>query len=122
MIDRAGSQRTRAEFGKGRHRVWAEAMPAGEDYVVFVGGGERPHVGSFSLSDAAHAPFSASLPGHKDHLVSGKAASRISKELGRTCAVVAGIHVDNATRQDIALLLKNSEGCIDLLIGMLKKR
>jgi hypothetical protein len=120
-MPRAKSRRPCAEFGEGRHRVWAEAMPAGEDIVIYIGGGEKAHVGSLSLADAGHAPLSASLPGHRDHLVSSRAAARVSKELGKTCVVVAGIHVDNATRPDIELLLNNSDKCLDLLIGMMKK-
>jgi len=121
-MPRTKSRRPYAESGGGRHKVWAEAIPAGEDIVIFIGGGERPHVGSLSLADAGHPPFSASLPRHKDHLVSSKAAARVSKELGKTCVVVAGIHVDGATNPDIELLLKNSDKCLDLLIGMVKKR
>jgi hypothetical protein len=121
-MPRAKNRRLYAKFGDGRHKVWAEAIAAGEDIVIFIGGGERPHVGSLSLADAGHAPFSASIPGHKDYLVSSKVATRVSKELGKTCAVVAGIHVDNATKPDIGLLLKNSDKCLDLLIGQLKGR
>jgi hypothetical protein len=109
-----------AEFGEGRHKVWAEAVRAGEDLVIFIGGGERPHVGSLSLSTVGSAPVSASLPGHKDHVVSSRAAMRVSKEMGKTCVVVTGIHIDNATKRDIELLLENSEKCLDLLIGMMK--
>jgi hypothetical protein len=121
-MPRKMARRERSEFGEGRHHVWAEAIPAGEDLVIFIGGGDRPHVGALSLSDTAHAPFSASLPGHMDHVVSSKAATKVSRELGKTSAVVAGIHLDNATRGDIGTLLANADKCVDLLIGKLKKR
>jgi hypothetical protein len=45
---------------------------------------------------------------------------RVSKEMGKTCVVVTGIHIDNATKRDIELLLENSEKCLDLLIGIMK--
>lgn len=117
---RTRSRRLYAECGTGRLKVWAEVVPAGDDIVVFIGGGERPHLGSFSFCDASHASFCASLPGHKDYIVSAKAATTLSEGLGRTCAVVAGIHVDNATKQEIELLLENSNKCIDLLIRKMK--
>jgi hypothetical protein len=110
-----------AEFGEGRHRVWAEAIRAGEDLVIFIGGGERPHVGSLSLAAAEGVPISVSVPGHKDYIVSCDAARRVSRETGKACVVVAGLHVDNAIKLDIELLLKNSEKCLGLLIEMIKK-
>jgi hypothetical protein len=110
-----------AECGKGRHRVWAEAIVAGEDLVIFVGGGERPHVGSLSIAAAEGAPISLSVPGHKDYIVSDGWARRVSMETGKACVVVAGLHVDNGKESDIGMLLKNSEKCLDLLIGMMKK-
>jgi hypothetical protein len=120
-MPRTRSLTLHAECGTGRLRVWAEGIPAGDDIFVYIGGGEKPHVGSFSLSDASHAFFCASLPGHKDYMVSTKAASKLSQKLGKTCAVVAGIHIDNATKPEIELLLKNSDKCIELLIRKLKK-
>ncbi len=119
-MPRNDGHRLFSEHGKGKHRVWAEAVPAGQDVVIVVGGGERPHVGSLSLASAAHPPFSASVPGHKDYLVSSRAAARVSGELGRTCVVVVGIHIDNASKAEIELLMNNADRCLDLLIGALK--
>lgn len=111
-----------AEYGKGRHRVWAEAISAGEDLVIFIGGGERPHVGSLSLASAGGAPLSASIPGHKDYLVSSRAARRVEQETGRTCVVVAGLHVEGASESDIELLLDNAEKCLGLLMPKIRRR
>lgn len=116
-----GRRTLAAESGEGRHRVWAEVVRAGEDLVIYMGGGERPHIGSISLSSAEGAPISASLPGHKDYVVSNRAAERVSRETGRACVVVAGLHVDGAERPDIDLLLANAERCLDTLIRLLKK-
>jgi hypothetical protein len=118
---RKRAQRAFAEYGKGRHRVWAEAIYAGKDLVIFIGGGEKPHVGSLSLAAAEGAPLSVSVPGHRDYIVSNEAARRVSRETGKACVVVAGLHVDNAAKLDIELLLRNSDKCLSLLIEMMKK-
>lgn len=110
-----------AECGKGGHRVWAEVIVAGEDLVIVIGGGERPHVGSLSIAVAEGAPISVSVPGHKDYIVSDGWARRVFEETGKACVVVAGLHVDNAKESDIGMLLKNSESCLNMLIAMMKK-
>lgn len=120
MMSGKRARRPFAEFGEGRHRVWAEAIAAGEDLVIFIGGGEKPHVGSLSLAAAGGAPVSASVPGHKDYVVSSRAAMRVSLETGKACVVVAGLHVEDASKSDIELLLKNTEKCLGALIGMIK--
>lgn len=111
-----------AEYGRGRHRVWAEVIAAGEDLVVFIGGGERPHIGSLSLASADCVPLSACIPGHKDYVVSSRAAKRVTKETGRSCVVVAGLHVEGASESDILMLLDNSEKCLDLLMPAIGRR
>ncbi|MDI9645017.1 MAG: hypothetical protein QFX35_07360 [Candidatus Verstraetearchaeota archaeon] len=115
MIFREGVEGV-AEFGEGRLRIHAVAIAAGNDLVVFLGGGEAPHVGGISLSDPPAPSITISIPGHKDYLVSHEVSERISRATGRRCLVVAGIHVDNASKEDIAALVRNSSTCADLLI------
>mgnify|MGYP001040875502 CR=1 FL=1 len=100
------------ESGEGRHRVYLEVMRAGSDIVVYIGGGEKPHIGAVSICSEMGEPLTFSLPNHKDYLVSHKAAQTIFKETGRNTLVIAGIHVDEATEEDILELLKNSEECV----------
>lgn len=110
-----------AEFGEGRHRIYAVAVSAGQDLVVFLGGGEKPHVGGVSISDPGGPPTTISVPGHKDFIVSHEVSERMSRETGRRCLVVVGIHVDNASKEDISALLKNASTCTDLLIRSVQK-
>jgi hypothetical protein len=100
------------ESGEGRHRVYLEVMMAGSDIVVYIGGGEKPHIGAVSICSGTGEPLTFSLPNHKDYLVSHKAAQAIFKETGRKTLVIAGIHVDDASEEDILELLKNSEECV----------
>lgn len=100
--------------GEGRLRVCLRATEAGEDLVVTIAGGESPHVGSVavavprpSLRDPAVTSATASvitLVGHKDDELAKPIAEFLAARLGRTVVVVAGVHVDRATPDDIERL------------------
>lgn len=109
------SDRALIEFGEDRHKVWLISFDLGDDLLVVIGGGEKPHVGSVSLC-AGGPPISISLIDHKDYLISHSAAWRIYKKLNRRVIVICGIHVDNATKKDIEILLRNSEKCVEKFI------
>ncbi|MBQ9007616.1 MAG: hypothetical protein IJ092_14790, partial [Atopobiaceae bacterium] len=84
----------------------------------FVYGGECPHVGGQALASpgcALHGEqlsrvdlWTATVPGHKD----AEAAAAVARELclatGEPVSVVAGIHVDDATKEEIGLLGANA--------------
>ncbi|HDI46960.1 MAG TPA: hypothetical protein ENF82_04060 [Candidatus Methanomethylia archaeon] len=107
--------------GEGRLQVSAFLIKVGEDYLIIICGGEKPHIGGFALSIEGNPPVAFSLPRHKDYLVAVKAASLISRSLGRTCLAVAGIHVENASREDIEKLIEHSEECVHELISTIQK-
>lgn len=83
----------------------------GEDLVVVVGGGERPHVGCVVLavpypSKDRPGRWSAScsvltIPPHKEETIARGIASRLAGELGRVAVVTAGVHDDNIDRSGI---------------------
>lgn len=105
------------EFGEGRRRVYLDIIMAGDDIVIRIGGGERPHIGAISICTGADKPLTLSLPGHKDYLVSHIAAQKIFNETGRNTLVIAGIHVDDASGEDIRELMNNAEECIRRLVN-----
>lgn len=109
-----------SEHGKGRCKVCAEATSVGDDILLHIWGGEKPHVGSASLCSSGE-PTSVSVPGHMDHVVSHEAAKRVFSATGRRCLAIAGIHVDGASHEDIVELVENSRRCIDAIINDLKK-
>ena len=84
--------------------------------VVFIGGGERPHIGSVSICERGGEAFTMSVPEHKDYIVSNKAAQRIAEVTGQRCLVVVGIHIEDASKWDIQKLLEHSDKCVDLLL------
>ena len=88
----------------------------GEDLVVAVGGGERPHVGSVvlaqpSLSKLPGRAWSAScsvltIPPHKEEPIARGIATRLAEDLGRVTVVTAGVHDDNLDADGIACYLR----------------
>ena len=120
----------RVSTGAGRFRIVAEAKFVGDDVVVLVWGGSKPHVGSVALSvpraslgDPEKTSATSSvlnLVGHKDDMVSKLFSDNIASALNINVVTTAGIHVDQPSENDLDELLKNAEKLCSLLIVKLK--
>lgn len=118
------------QAGEGKHRIAMFVTITGEGLVVQIFGGEKPHVGAISLSvpgpgitasgRASCSTTVVPLTGHKDDKVARPAAEKIAKVWGSPVVVVAGIHVDNASKKDIQQLIKNCMETVNLLIAYLQ--
>lgn len=97
--------------GSGALQVVVRADWVGPDLVVTIGGGTRHHVGAVavaqprpSLKGDGKVSSTASviaLLGHKEDELARWAALLLSARLNTTAVVTAGIHVDNATLEQI---------------------
>ena len=83
----------------------------GTQLVVCVSGGNTPHIGSVTLasprSSLTGTGMSATssvlnLPGHKDEAVGRPLAEALASTLNTTVCCICGIHIDDATPEDIA--------------------
>lgn len=93
------------------YRLWARAFPVGEDWVVCLGGGDQPHVGSVvcaeprpSGADPGRRSATSSVwnrLGHKDEALARPVAERLAAALGQTVVVIAGVHVEGLNAQGI---------------------
>ena len=120
-----------AAAGEGRWQVEARAFCTAEGIVVLLTGGERPHVGAVVLSlprPSRAAPgrlscTSTVLPllGHKDDLVARPLAEELAVAYGQPVVVVAGVHVDEASEEDIARLVENCRAVGTTLIRQLER-
>lgn len=96
---------------KGRFKVTAAVHEIGPDILVAVWGGNRPHIGAIgmaqprqSLRDDEKVAATSSvftLLGHKEDLVVKPLSEEITRRFGRNSVVVAGIHWDNLTEEEI---------------------
>ena len=97
--------------GEGRTKVTLSAFFLGDDSLVFLYN-ENAHLGAVAMGDYCHEEERSSVSvvtrlGHRDEVPAQKVALQISKQTKGAVCVVAGIHVDNITREEIARVLEN---------------
>ena len=99
--------------------VSAKVIETGKDLVVVIGGGES-HIGAVGVSFPTASIINdkltvttsiITLPSHKDDVVAKITGEKISKALERKVVVIAGIHFDNISKNDIDEILN----CCELL-------
>jgi hypothetical protein len=101
----------------------------GDDLVVVIGGGERPHVGCVVLAqphpgkgDATKWSASCSvltIPPHKEEPIARGIAEKLAATLGRVAVVTAGVHDDNLDAEGIATYLRLAEELAEKLVDAL---
>ena len=94
---------------KGSYEVTARIDWLGNDLVVNLTGGES-HVGAVAVAWVGHNPSHAAdhviaLPGHKEDIPAREMAEGLSRALGCTVTVVAGMHWDNIDDEGITVVL-----------------
>ncbi len=120
MKPAAGNYTVRIPDGK--HTVSASAVVMSDSICVLLTGGEKPHAGCAVLSvtygDSVKTDFVAA-PGHRDQDVACSLCEKICVKTGMTVSMTAGLHIDNASGQDIKHLSENAEKAADVLIQKL---
>lgn len=104
------------EMGREKHKIQINVMITDEGINMVLTGGEKTHVGGIVLivprpsltglgtgSDAWIVP----VPGHKDTIAAEKIGTIICRKTGEVIAISAGIHMDNASSDDIEIIMKN---------------
>ncbi len=107
----------------------ARTEVVGDDFVVAVGGGERPHIGCVVLAQPSGAKggdtkWSAScsvltIPPHKEEPIARGIAKKLAATLGRVTVVTAGVHDDNIDAEGIATYLRLGEELAEKLVDAL---
>ncbi len=109
--------------GEDRTKVNLSAYHMGSDLVVCIYN-ENAHVGAVALGeyDYKEGRTSCSLLtrlGHKDDIVAQKAAYLISKHTKKPVCVIAGIHLDNITKEEMEQILENTSDLVDRFISQI---
>jgi gallate decarboxylase subunit D len=117
--DRAGGESPGVRFHnfsgvKGRFEVVALVYELDIDCLVILYGGTRPHIGAVglgqvrpSLKDPEAISATSSVftyVGHKEDVVAKAVSEELTRRLGRNTVVVAGIHWDGLTEEDIGTI------------------
>lgn len=107
-------------------RIGAWVTSVGEDLVVAVGGGQKPHVGCVVLAQPSPLKTEAggrtascsvlTIPPHKEEPIARGVAKRIAEEIGRVTVVTAGIHDDNLDAEGIAIYLRLGKDLAEAIV------
>ena len=117
-------------YGEAPYDIHFEARTAGADIVATVTGGTRPHIGAVALAEPAEASHPVTgepikrtsdkvsvltAEGHKDAVIAEMFAKKLCEKYGVNVCVSAGVHVDDASKEEIALLVDNSKALLKLI-------
>jgi hypothetical protein len=93
--------------GEGKYKVFLEEKKIGNDLIYILGGGERSHIGGVVICEPGKEPKAIRLEGHYDDIVLKPIAEAACKKHKAKVVALGGVHVDNATEEEIDLLVKN---------------
>jgi hypothetical protein len=107
--------------GTGRTSVTLEAVPFGTGLIVKIFN-ENAHLGAVAVGEYDTVQQRASvsvltLLGHKDDALARKVAHDISKTLLLPVCVIAGVHLDNITPQEIESVLSNTDNAVHAFLN-----
>lgn len=90
------------------YRLSVRTIPAGRDYVWLVTGGVE-HIGAVAVSywkDAEVITELQTVPTHKEGELAQELSEMACRRLKSTVTVVAGIHIDQASRDEIVYIVE----------------
>lgn len=113
----------------GEYDLNAYVRQIGNDFLVAVWGGEKPHIGAVavaqprpSLRDPELTSASASVfcfVSHKEDDLAKAASETMAAALNANVVVTAGIHWDNLEPAAIQKVIQNSSILVDLILKKL---
>jgi gallate decarboxylase subunit D len=106
--------------GTGRTRVQLTIQKIGSDYIVCIFNAQA-HVGAVAVADYDLQENRASTSvitrlGHKDDQVAYNAAYKLCRRLKKPVCAIAGIHLDNITKEEISQIAHNCEALVEKCI------
>ncbi|UCD22757.1 MAG: hypothetical protein JSW22_03820 [Chloroflexota bacterium] len=112
--------------GKGRARVNVTVNSMGSDLVVRIYN-QNAHIGAVAIGDYDYEHERASVSvitrlGHKDNALAGEAAYLLSKSIRKPVCVIAGVHIDSITKEEIDEILANTKIVVGEIINGCARR
>ncbi len=116
--------------GEGRLKVWCTLTKIGDGLVICLGGGDRPHIGSVSISVPykrkngfwSVSTSTITLPSHRDDAITRAVSEKVAKVTGMVVVAVGGVHVEDASKSDIEKIIEGAEELAEKVIAELGKR
>ncbi len=112
-----------------KYEITLVAQFCGDDLNISVFGGEKAHIGAVAIAVAniegyerKYSPTISciSVLDHKDEAVARHVAKELSTYLNSQVVVTAGIHIDNATEDDIKKIMVSITNITETLIKHIK--
>jgi hypothetical protein len=114
-------------YGNGKYIVNISIHDTnGSGLAMFVRGGDKPHLGGVALASPGieiHGKtlsscdlWTITVPGHKDAELAQKIAKKVCNASGEPVSVSLGIHIENATAEDIELICNNVDAAVDVIL------
>ncbi len=109
--------------GSGRTEVSLTVQWVGKDLIICIFN-EGGHLGAVAVADYSFEEDRASTSvltrlGHKDDGIAYSAAYKLCKKLRKPVCAIAGIHLDNITTEEIAVITQNCNKLVDKLSNQL---
>lgn len=101
--------------GEGKYKVWLKQEKIGDNLLFILGGGQKSHIGGVVICEPGKAAHAIRLEGHFDDIVLKPIAETACKKYNTKVVAVGGVHVDNASKQEIDLLVENCRAFIKKL-------
>ena len=98
--------------GEGKYKVFLEKKELDDGLIYILGGGEKSHIGAIVLCEPGKKVQMTKLEGHYDYIVLQPIAEEACKKYNKKVVAVGGVHVDNATKEEINLLVNNCKELI----------
>jgi len=93
--------------GEGKYKVWLEEKKLDDGIIYILGGGERSHIGGVVICEPDKPSNVIRLEGHYDDIVLKPIAEEACKKYNKKVVAVGGVHVDNASKDEINILVNN---------------
>ena len=115
---------------QGEYDLEASVRAIGEDLLIAIWGGEKPHIGAVALAQPRPSlkdprTMSATVSvfcyvGHKEDGLAKQAAEKLAATFNTRVVVTAGIHWDNLSEEGIRKVMQNSRLLVDLVVHQIE--
>jgi hypothetical protein len=96
--------------GEGKYCIELKCLYIGRDRLFILTNAKGGHIGAVTLAEKKGLQ-TVCKSGHRDDVVSQSVAEILVAALGEDIAVVCGIHIDHATKEEIETLVVNAQQC-----------
>jgi len=119
------------EISKGRFKIHGFVQEVGQDLLVSIWGGTRPHIGAIGIAvprpslknpkrwSATSSNFT--FLGHKEDIIVKKISEKLAAQLRRNVVTTMGVHWDATTSNEIKTIQNLTQRLSDQILERLQK-